>query len=509
MSNYCICFCRVSTQNQDLTQQTNSIISEAERMGYNKDHQIIIEYKESGISLSSNERAGIEKLKESINENSNIDCVICWELSRIGRRADVIYDIRDFFIEKKIQWVVMNPYVRLLDDNGKMSSSSSLMLSIFTSIAETEMEIKKERFNRGKQRNKEIGKYNGGTVQFGYSIDKNGYRIINQETSKIVQLIFEMYNNSEYSIMSLSREMMELGYFNSFTSISSIKSYIYKILKQRNYIGNKNYPPIISEDMFNSVQKKLKDNIYRRPNRFCEPLCKKILYDVDGYCLSYRNRKQKDRDSVYCSSPFEYNCSITQSTIEPFVWGISKDLYRKYLMNETQLRNQQVEKIGILTRKYSVLENNLKTVQEKIDRTEERYIDGKLSKEKLESKVNELDNQRRDYQNKMIVIVEEMRKLSQQIQETILTENVDLDKLTFKERYEIVHSVIERIVINRPVKQTYTVYLEVYPKVNNKVYMYKIQTPHANSKSKVRYEYQNCRKRKKEDIKDRTGRRCN
>ena len=59
MGKYCICFCRVSTQQQDLIQQTNSIISEADRMGYDKDHQIIIEYKESGIQLSSNERAGI------------------------------------------------------------------------------------------------------------------------------------------------------------------------------------------------------------------------------------------------------------------------------------------------------------------------------------------------------------------------------------------------------------------------------------------------------------------
>ena len=32
MDKYCICFCRVSTQQQDLVQQTNSIMLEAERM---------------------------------------------------------------------------------------------------------------------------------------------------------------------------------------------------------------------------------------------------------------------------------------------------------------------------------------------------------------------------------------------------------------------------------------------------------------------------------------------
>lgn len=97
MGKYCICFCRVSTQQQDLIQQTNSIISEAERMGYDKDHQIIIEYKESGIQLSSNERAGIDKLKYTIQNNPNIDCVICWELSRIPVEQMLFMRLETFF----------------------------------------------------------------------------------------------------------------------------------------------------------------------------------------------------------------------------------------------------------------------------------------------------------------------------------------------------------------------------------------------------------------------------
>ena len=130
MNKYCVCFCRVSTQQQDLVQQTNSIISEAERLGYDKDHQIVIEFKESGITLSSNERVGIERLKSEINQNPNINCVICWELSRIARRADVIYNIRDFFLERKIQWIVLHPKVELLDENGKLSEISTNKLAV-------------------------------------------------------------------------------------------------------------------------------------------------------------------------------------------------------------------------------------------------------------------------------------------------------------------------------------------------------------------------------------------
>lgn len=65
-----------------------------------------------------------------------------------SRRADVIYEIRDFFLNNKIQWVVMTPYMRLLESDGKMSQTSSIMLGLFTSLAESEMAIKKSNVNK-------------------------------------------------------------------------------------------------------------------------------------------------------------------------------------------------------------------------------------------------------------------------------------------------------------------------------------------------------------------------
>ena len=117
MNKYCVCFCRVSTVQQDLVQQTNDVTLKAEQLGYDRDHQIVIEFKESGITLSSDERMGIEALKREINKNPDIDCVICWELSRIARRADIIIEVRDFLVKRKIQWI----YVLLLRINLTIS----------------------------------------------------------------------------------------------------------------------------------------------------------------------------------------------------------------------------------------------------------------------------------------------------------------------------------------------------------------------------------------------------
>ena len=62
-------------------------------MGYDKDHQILIEYKESGISLSVNERAGIDKLKDSIQEDKDIQYLL---------KADMLYSICKAYLE--VMW---------------------------------------------------------------------------------------------------------------------------------------------------------------------------------------------------------------------------------------------------------------------------------------------------------------------------------------------------------------------------------------------------------------------
>ena len=135
MKNKCICFCRVSTQQQDLVKQSYEIQQEAIRLGYDEKRQVVIEHKESGISLSLKEREGINELKNAIETDSLINCVICWELSRIGRKGSDIYQIRDFLKERNIQWVIMKPYMRMFNSEGVEDQSFSLMLGLFTSLA--------------------------------------------------------------------------------------------------------------------------------------------------------------------------------------------------------------------------------------------------------------------------------------------------------------------------------------------------------------------------------------
>ena len=57
---------RVSTDSQDIKQQTDKVLAEVKKDGFSDDDIIIIEDKESGVLLSEEERNGLNKLKQYV-----------------------------------------------------------------------------------------------------------------------------------------------------------------------------------------------------------------------------------------------------------------------------------------------------------------------------------------------------------------------------------------------------------------------------------------------------------
>ena len=92
---------RVSTSQQDLTQQTEDVLREAHKDGYSDRNIIIIENVESAIKLSEEERQGLNKMKDYIKRDSSIQCVYIYELSRLSCRQLVLFSIRYFLVERQ------------------------------------------------------------------------------------------------------------------------------------------------------------------------------------------------------------------------------------------------------------------------------------------------------------------------------------------------------------------------------------------------------------------------
>ena len=190
----------VSSLKQDLVQQTDEVLKTVRNDGFKDENIIIIEDKESAIKLSEEERRGLNEMKRVINSDPSVKYIYIYELSRLSRKQLVLFSIRDFLVEKKIQLICLKPYFELLNCDGKMSLTGSLVFSIFSSMSEQEMILKKERMMRGRRHNLMLGKTAGGRPPFGYMTNKDKKYILHPVNSKIISRIFNDYAYNNKSI---------------------------------------------------------------------------------------------------------------------------------------------------------------------------------------------------------------------------------------------------------------------------------------------------------------------
>ena len=190
--NKAIIFSRVSTTSQEYTEQTNRLKISALRDGFSAENLVYIEEKESGIKLSEEERLGLTELKNTI-VNDSISAVYIFEVSRLARTKKVLFSIEDFLVKNKVQLKIDTPSVSLLNNDGSVNDAAEMIFTLYAQMAESEMRIKKERFRNGKNRAKKEGRFMGGTVTFGFSVDADNRLIVNDAEAAVVRDIYRMY----------------------------------------------------------------------------------------------------------------------------------------------------------------------------------------------------------------------------------------------------------------------------------------------------------------------------
>lgn len=341
----CILLIRVSTFNQDLSQQTEAVKTEAMKDGYDEKNIIIIEDHESAIKLNEEERNGLNRMKQFIEKDNSIDCVYVYEISRISRQAKIVFSIRDYLIERKIQLIVIKPYIKVLNPDFTISETSTIFFSIFSGLAENEMYIKKARMRRGVEKAKAMGRHAGGHVTFGYKVDKQHLYHIDEEQSKIVKWVFEKYING-WSMRRLAREMIERGIYKCtfLTAVQNINNMIHNDI----YIGTKlGREQIITKETFEKAQNVCRRKTYQGERKDTKRICKGILYDRNnGYLLSVNKPSE-----VYFSKRAK-GVAVSFKIIEPIIWEYAIKKYKSLYEKNTKNRAKNLlESILILNEK--------------------------------------------------------------------------------------------------------------------------------------------------------------
>ena len=304
-------------------------------------------YKDLGISgKSTANRPGL-KLLLSDASDGRFNTVLVWKISRMTRSLKDLLDIVDTLEMLGVDFVSCSERLDTSTSVGRMT------LQLIGSIAEFERNNIIENVKLGLE---EFARKGGkSTTVLGYD-NYNRALIVNDKEATIVQMIYDSYDNGNRSLSQIAKELNAQGlktkrgmYFRSDSITTILRNPVYIGINrhQRNspkeYCIEGKHEPIISEELWRSVQKKLDENSYKRSSLrsnssllrglvFC-PVCKSSMN------IFYISSKKKNYRYYRCSSTsccFMVNADKLEDAIYNLVFMIINNAsFKEDLLNMT------------------------------------------------------------------------------------------------------------------------------------------------------------------------------
>lgn len=448
---------RVSTTTQEVETQVAELISMAVADGYKEQNLIIIK-SEGASAIKQNElyKREVNHLLTTLDNDTSIKCVYVWEVSRIARVELTFYKMKDYFVKNKIQFIVRTPAIHLLDRDGNVDRAQEVIMNLLVTLANQEMEITHARMNRGKARNKAEGKYNGGRIKLGYRLTPDKYFEINPERAELVRMIFTKYANGEASVAALHKELVNLGVYNVPSSGYNGVKQMNAILKDKAYIGENNYPRLISDELFNAVQAKLATHPKRHKSKNIY-FCSSIMKDKDtGY--TYIADAQV---CIYQIPHLRPAPSLSINYVDFACWFVAMNLKNMNLTDEiSQNKDVYETKISENTTKITNLNKQIEEAQKQIDRAINMNIMQPVhfSTEKMNAVITDCEKKMSDFKLEIANLETDNAHLQQMLEQSNKMSSLNLtDELTDSMKREIIDSVIEQIIVTRIEKRHYKI----------------------------------------------------
>ncbi len=371
-----IAICRVSTTRQEIESQKAELKSFILSDGIKEEN--IAWITGEGVSAVKEDdkfKANIEQVKRLI-KSGEYGCVYAWELSRIARKKSTMNLLIEDLICNQVNLKIQNPSLVLLNSDGTKNNGMELAIDLFTTLAQQEMENKRERFARGKAKNKAAGLYLGGRVYYGYKI-VDGRWHIDEEEADVIKRIFKMYLGGMGS-QRIAKVLVAEGIIKR-EHPKSQDAFVRTILHSERYTGeNKMYPQIVNVEDYYKVQDMMAEwhklprtrhnNNYlgRRLIKSGKYLCgcsaKECAYREETTSIS-ANANMVDSVLLYEANRLQTYIGENPETIIKECEGAMKAAERTIQVNEAKIADYR----------------------KSIEKVEERLIKGKLTDEKADA----------------------------------------------------------------------------------------------------------------------------
>ena len=212
-------YIRVSSEYQKLKENSiNNQIKSINEYCSRNDFDLVEIFEDNGISGLISNRIGLSEMVDKI-KSENIDCVLVYSLSRLGRKLKDVIQFIELLEKKNIKFISLKENFNSNDIVGK------LMFNILGSINEFEVNILSQRISDVKQYKKSVKEVYCGKILFG--TDRIDNKLVkNDKEFKVLELINELRNkgNSYFKISKYLNDHNILSKENKCWYGSSVRS---------------------------------------------------------------------------------------------------------------------------------------------------------------------------------------------------------------------------------------------------------------------------------------------
>lgn len=476
-------YCRISRlkeegKDKSIHDQKQLGIELANKLGY--DYTLYIDEGLSAASDNIEDRPEFKRFMDDM-EGDKFHAIFAIDQSRFERNplvhhvfvATVREHVKEYYTDVD----------GLLDLNDPQTVLMSDMVSVFNKYHVT---LTKHKVKSVLKRNAREGKTQG-LPPYGYTTDDNGYIIVDEEESNVIQRIFEMTLKG-YGTRSISNKLNDdkiltryakygegtIKIKNKYTEqirlvqkkdVKWSPNTIRGILRNSWLIGERKYvdevlevPSIVSKKDWDKVQDLL-NNRTNKSKQAYEYLLKGKLRCARCERNYYgRTRKDKSDHAYICSSKrlTGGNCGnrgINIDRLEDLVWYriINSPLFLKALKRDFNFEGSQKNDYS---EKLESLNEALKVVEERRKRIVTAYSNGVLEEEDLQLQLSEITSERKRLEEEIKLYQSKQEVVSISADTITQYENFQKrlnhfrDNLTFDEKREIVNLFIENISID-------------------------------------------------------------
>lgn len=392
MKKKAVIYCRVSTEDQ--AENGYSMEAQEERLkAYAKslDLEVLKVYRDGGFSGTNTERPALQMLLNGVR-NKMFDVILIFKLDRFSRsQKDTLEMIEDILIPNNCDLISLN------ENFDTSTAFGRAMVGILSVFAQLERENIIQRHMSGKIMKAKKGGYNGGTVPLGY--DRVGDKFVLNENAKYIKLAFDMYLQN-CGIPTINKKIPH-------KTRGQIRSW----LQTPFYAGRMKFKDIIEEN--NDIEKliswedfcKVQELMDSRRQPHGPSASKNVLAGLCkcAYCggtITRRYTKNYSKTDIHeylvcysvtktCRSMIkDPNCQGKYHRLNDIVGYVRGELER-LLYDDDYFRELQKEDNKIVV-DYS---DTIRSIEKKIERLLDLYIEDEMSKEVYTTKKAELDEE--------------------------------------------------------------------------------------------------------------------